>query len=206
MLPEDALERADECINTVRELLEQARAVLADPEIETKARQLRELERSVRRMEDARIPVPDELRHVRIDLAAATGRADEAAEFLSHVRAELGALLPMLGLKVASKSPSGATERTRLAPGELTPRSVLRKAIVRALEEMGGSGQVKDVLGRVYEILKDQWTPHDLTATDSGFVRWKNRVQWERLNMVKEGLLRDDSPRGIWELAQMREQ
>jgi hypothetical protein len=29
---------------------------------------------------------------------------------------------------------------------------------------------------------------------------WHNVMNWERLNMVKDGLLKSNSPRGIWEL------
>jgi restriction system protein len=31
-------------------------------------------------------------------------------------------------------------------------------------------------------------------------IRWKNRVMWRRYVLVKQGLLKADSPRGIWEL------
>ena len=30
--------------------------------------------------------------------------------------------------------------------------------------------------------------------------RWRNAAQWARYSMVKKGLLKSDSPRGIWEL------
>jgi hypothetical protein len=33
-------------------------------------------------------------------------------------------------------------------------------------------------------------------------VRWKNRVAWQRENMKRLGLLRGDSPQGIWEVTE----
>jgi len=33
-------------------------------------------------------------------------------------------------------------------------------------------------------------------------IRWKNRALWERLVMVKDGLLKSGSPRGIWEITE----
>ena len=32
-------------------------------------------------------------------------------------------------------------------------------------------------------------------------VRWRNTAQWCRNTLVREGLLRSDSPRGIWEIS-----
>jgi hypothetical protein len=45
-------------------------------------------------------------------------------------------------------------------------------------------------------------SPGDFESTRSGAVLWENRAQWERLKMVKEGLLRADSPHGVWELTE----
>jgi hypothetical protein len=48
--------------------------------------------------------------------------------------------------------------------------------------------------------LKDQLTPRDRSMRKSGKIVWENNAQWERYVMVQEGLLRSDSPQGIWEL------
>jgi len=32
--------------------------------------------------------------------------------------------------------------------------------------------------------------------------RWRNTAQWARNSMVHEGLLKADSPRGVWEIAE----
>jgi hypothetical protein len=36
----------------------------------------------------------------------------------------------------------------------------------------------------------------DWTENRSGVIRWKNRVMWRRYVLVKQGLLKADSPRG----------
>lgn len=201
MVAEDALRTATQCITTLRQLIEQAQGLTSDPEIETKVRQLRELERTIRRMEASHIAVPDELRHLRMDLTAATSRVDDAMGFMAWLRAELAPLLSMLDLGVGRKPSSTGSGRGGVARAALTPHSVLRDAIIQALQDLGGSGDVQEIIGRVYDLLRDRWTPEDLATSRSGFVRWKSRIHWERLNMVKHGVLRGDSPRGIWELA-----
>ena len=37
---------------------------------------------------------------------------------------------------------------------------------------------------------------------DGKTIAWINNAQWERFLMVKEGILRSDSPNGIWELTE----
>jgi restriction system protein len=71
---------------------------------------------------------------------------------------------------------------------------------LQVLEKMGGSGKIGDVLDRVGQImrpvLKD--VDRDPLASDPSNPRWRNAAQWARNSMVQEGLLRADSPRGVW--------
>jgi restriction endonuclease Mrr len=32
-------------------------------------------------------------------------------------------------------------------------------------------------------------------------IRWHNTAQWERYTLIQEGLLKSESPRGIWEIS-----
>jgi len=84
-----------------------------------------------------------------------------------------------------------------------TPRCAYRVPILEALEQLGGRGRVQEVLNIACEKTKDCLAEDDLKPLPSGrVIRWANTAQWERLNMVKEGLLRDDSPMCIWEMAE----
>jgi len=38
--------------------------------------------------------------------------------------------------------------------------------------------------------------------SDPNTIRWRNTAQWCRNTMVREGLLKSDSPRGIWEISE----
>ena len=51
------------------------------------------------------------------------------------------------------------------------------------------------------EHLQHRLLPGDLeTRASSGEVVWENNTCWERYNLVQEGILKSDSPRGVWEL------
>jgi len=81
------------------------------------------------------------------------------------------------------------------------PQRNYRIPILQILIEFGGYGEVKDILNRVYEVVEDQLSDVDLRQISGGQYSWQNTAQWERLVMKKEGLLKNDSPKGIWEIS-----
>lgn len=88
-------------------------------------------------------------------------------------------------------------------PVNKTPKQAYRVPILQALEQLGGRGRIDEVLNIVYEIMKTHLTEDDLKPLpEEGNVRWRNTAAWERYRMVNDGLLRDDSPRGIWEMTE----
>ena len=88
----------------------------------------------------------------------------------------------------------------RAARGARTPQSEYRPALLRVLYEAGGSAKMSEAIEGVGTLMKDRLNEIDRQATASGEIRWRNAVQWERNEMVVEGLLKKDSPRGVWEL------
>jgi len=81
------------------------------------------------------------------------------------------------------------------------PQRNYRVPILQTLIEFGGYGEVKEILDRVYEVVEDQLSEVDLRLISGGQYSWQNTAQWERLVMKKEGLLKTDSPKGIWEIS-----
>lgn len=96
--------------------------------------------------------------------------------------------------------PANNSQR-RLPPGQKTLGSEYRTPILKVLNGMGGKGPSSEVVTRVGDALAHILTEADRALLPSGVdVRWRNTAQWERLGMVQDGLLRDDSQRGTWEL------
>jgi len=91
--------------------------------------------------------------------------------------------------------------KRRARRGELLDRREYDIPILKALDEMGGSGHASDVVDQVGTWMVSELTDLDMTENDSGVVRWRNRVMWRRLALVRLGLLKDDSPRGVWEIS-----
>ena len=90
----------------------------------------------------------------------------------------------------------------RISQGLKTPNKTYRLPILEALAELGGRAYADDVLRAVEEKVKPLLNEVDLQKLSSGVdIRWRNAAQWVRWALVKEGFLKSNSPRGIWELS-----
>ena len=75
--------------------------------------------------------------------------------------------------------------------------------ILETLHEMGGRGKIKFILERIGEKMQSKFSSDDIKKLRGGSLRWENAACWQRLKMIKESLLKGDSPRGIWEITEI---
>jgi len=92
----------------------------------------------------------------------------------------------------------------RISRGVRTPNQAFEVPILTALVTLGGRGRMADVLAKVEQLMRDRLTEVDFQPlrSDPDSVRWRNTAQWTRFTLVQHGDLRDDSPRGIWEITE----
>ena len=115
-----------------------------------------------------------------------------------------------LGVQVEQESIIQVREITELRKDEFrgsgslkTPQSTYRVPILSALVKLGGEVNANAVLGVVQYIMADQLTAHDLeTLADGKTIRWRNTAQWACNTLREEGLIRDDTPRGVWGISE----
>lgn len=82
------------------------------------------------------------------------------------------------------------------------PEQAYRRPILEALYELGGSASVRDILKVVEGKMKPLLTEVDYQKVPSGAdIRWRNTACFERFALVKDGLLKSGSPKGVWELS-----
>jgi len=91
----------------------------------------------------------------------------------------------------------------RLQRGMRTREDAYFGPILQALVENGGSCKMNLILDRVGELMKPilKSVDYEPLVSDPDALRWRNAAQWARYSMINEGLLKNDSPRGTWEVS-----
>lgn len=135
---------------------------------------------------------------------AAIEEATRLAEFREKVKA-----LQKEWLGLFAKVPRQKRRTSRKAKGRLprelrTPEDAFRRPILEALVELSGSASIGEVLDRVEQKMKGVLNQYDYEPlpSDPRSVRWRNTAQWCRYTLVREGLMKKDSPHGIWEISE----
>ena len=103
---------------------------------------------------------------------------------------------------VNSTQPERSTRNRRIVRGRKLPQGEYHTPILESLYELRGRGTLRDVLHRVENKVKRRLTEYDYEPLHTGQIRWRNTAEWARNDLVKEGLLVNDSPRGIWKLSE----
>ncbi len=112
------------------------------------------------------------------------------------VRLALDALDKLQGVKAAPPKPKKPRRQ-----GNKTPQRDFRLPLMKVILDLGGTAEVKDIREKLLPVMKERLTDDDFEPVSTGEERWWNAACWERSDLVKEGLFRDDSPRGVWELS-----
>ncbi len=88
------------------------------------------------------------------------------------------------------------------AQAEAAPQAKGIQPQAKALPRLVDLGAGKCVPCKAMKpILKD--VDHEPLASDPDMPRWRNSAQWARNTMRQEGLLKDDSPHGTWEISEV---
>jgi hypothetical protein len=91
--------------------------------------------------------------------------------------------------------------RNDVDEGNITQED-LESYIIRALQEMGGKAQKKDVDDKIYKQLIEYFTAPYYQEKSGQTIRWKHFIAWSKERLKAKGIIKRpiDSGRGIWEL------
>lgn len=103
-------------------------------------------------------------------------------------------------------SGGGEEPRTRRrvsrGSGEVTSIQWFCLPVLKALVELGGSGSQSEVFRQMEPAVAPYLKDGDRRVLKDGTIRWRGAAAWARYMMVQAGLLRNDSPHGIWEITE----
>ena len=111
--------------------------------------------------------------------------------------------------KARAKRRAGKQERprSRAPKGSLLDEKAYWKPILETLAgSPDGAAPAREVVDRVGDAIGDRLTVLDREEVSSGGLRWHTRVMFARLRMKDAGLLKKDSPRGVWEISDLGRQ
>ena len=142
--------------------------------------------------------------HGRVE--ASLARSKVLTEFYGEavaLRKEWRKLAMWAGRSGGGKSGSGRRNLGKLRKGLRTPESEFIEPILRVLIEIGGQGRTATVVARVGQVMQPVLCDldHEPLPGD-GKPRWEKAANWARRLMVLDGLLKSDSPHGIWEISE----
>jgi hypothetical protein len=192
-------DRAEALVGELRALVSFLTGIPQDLKLSDKREQLKEVGRSIGRLESLNVSVPDELRALKTQLISELSVEEHIQETLSY----LGENLEEILCQVRPRSNAGNGEKPRKPRSKLpkTDKNVLREHLILALKANNGRARIDEVLDWMANELNGKLLPGDLETRSTGEIVWQNNTCWERFTLVREGVLKSDSPRGIWELA-----
>ncbi len=82
------------------------------------------------------------------------------------------------------------------------PQKEFRVPLLMTLLRLRGSAPAKIVRSAMEPLMAARLREGDYESVSTGDPRWWNAICWERSDLVKEGFIRDDSDRGIWEISE----
>ena len=96
----------------------------------------------------------------------------------------------------------GSSDRSpgRARAGTILPEEEYMLPLLEVLQQQGGRAPAREVIEEVGQRVADRLTTLDKEIVHSGGVRWRNRVQFARLRLIDRGFLKNNSPKGLWEI------
>ena len=197
--------KPDVLLDIIEEILKRYYEINNNLNIAESKKQLIEISKTIDRLENTGISVPDELRNLKSSLLAVSNDSNQTqAKYETLIRGlnDLCNKYKQKGNLKPKRRKLTSDDSSPIRRGRLTPKNTLIKAIVQVMEQMGNSGHMREIHNRLEDVLANVLNSEDYKKDSSGLVTWHHQVDWARLYMVKKGILKNDSPRGIWELSE----
>ena len=188
-------------VDLCREVIDHLDASSEDTAVAEQETQLRAIAKAVDQLEKSGVRVPEALRAEKTRLAVSLAVHTDATQALAQLADEFQDILEDLRDRLRQNLPAPEGKPGRRSNLAKTPQKVLRQLIIEALMARKGHARVSEILADVGVRLESKLLPGDLIFRKDGkTIAWQNNAQWERLKMRQDGVLRDNSPPGIWEL------
>ncbi|MEF2230091.1 MAG: winged helix-turn-helix domain-containing protein [Pseudodesulfovibrio sp.] len=96
-------------------------------------------------------------------------------------------------------------KQKKVRSGVLTPQPVYEAWLIYTMwNSFQGKGSKRDIVASVREAMEEKQilNPEDYELVSTGEPRCENTIAWGRKSLIDQGLLKNDSERGVWELSE----
>ena len=152
--------------------------------------QLREITKTIERLEKLKISVPESLLTEKSNLLSLIVQPSISINQVHEIYTRLHVLIERITI-ILKNSNNGERSKSRKSKLPITKHQILRESIIKALSEYNGSVDRNIIKDHVGKKLKDKFLPGDLEWCDDWkcYV-WQNRVCWELTDMRIAGILK----------------
>jgi len=185
---------------TLAELFTRLESYCQQPDFTRRTQQLFEVSCAIDKLEAKHVPVPQDLRRLKTDLLAQADSDQMVEQTFADIRDLLASTAATHEVLKKPETVEADGPLTRKS-ASTTPFRVLRSHLIKCLQEVGGSAPATEVLDSIETKLRTALRHGDLQPNTQGSTTWRSNARMVRHHLVKQGVLRSDSPRGIWQLA-----
>ena len=161
--------------------------------------QLTEVTKVIESLNEKGVDVPEELRRLKSTLSLTLHDQEKIILQLQGLEIRLSSVLDSLRLWLSKKGQATTTRRLKKRYVLETSPMILQKEIRKAIRELGGKGRKKEIIEIIQRNLDGKFKKHD-RVRKNGTEQWILNATKERSFMIRDGILKSGSPRGIWEL------
>jgi len=169
-------------------------------DIRIKKKQLSAIQRTIRQLEKNNVPIPESLSNEKLSLVSEINDMGNSSNGCLQIYQFLTGILFDLGRACCKNPHKDLYQMSKKWRSQATPRSVLRKHILKALEDNGGTAREDEIFEFIENQFGSQFTPADISRPGGKNLKWQNNTRRERKVMMKEEILTEDSKGKTWML------
>lgn len=200
------IDEANLLCDRLQRLIGDAQSLMSSDSKSEKLGQLKEVRTTIDRLSKKGLNVPELLVQLQENLAEDEKAVKAAANTLEVLSGRIASLAEQLKISPSALQTKKFEKKTDIAivvsGSGVTPPKVYEQPIIDILRQLGGSAPAKEVRRILLETMGSKLSAADLEVHKKyKEVVWWNRARWARQALVTAGVLRSNSPNGIWELA-----